>query len=374
MSTQKPSVLALTDAQGRAAPETSGLPATSGLPVGGDLSVLRRQVQEIIDEVLADTSPASAEVREQLSRHVDAHPDQPEKALLEHLTSLRPEESVDGVADMPVPETPVPETPEPVSHPRLEAVLRDRMLMTAFQPIYDLVTGTVIGAEALTRFVSDGGDPADYWFAEAEDIGLRTDLEFAALESALTAALDLPPQLFVALKLSHAACLDPRLPALFDQSPVEPVRIVLEISGHFAADQNVCLDAVLASLRAEGMRLSIENTGSYFASVGHILRLRPEMIKLDRSLTAGIDQDTLRQELVAAEVEFARQIGAALTAQRIETADELAAVKALGITVGEGYHLGRPSVQPRDWAAWGKAAGSLTHPGSRGRAIRSGKR
>lgn len=105
--------------------------------------------------------------------------------------------------------------------------------MTAFQPVFDLTTSTVVGAEALTRFVSDSGDPADYWFAEAEDSGLRTDLEFAALESGLEAALKLPAHLFVALKLSDEVCLDPRLPGLFEQTPLAPARVILEVSGKF---------------------------------------------------------------------------------------------------------------------------------------------
>ncbi|MCZ9882343.1 EAL domain-containing protein [Arthrobacter sp. B2a2-09] len=358
MSTRKPS---LTNAGMRASPETVEPPLQQ-------LRGLRRQVLEIIDEVLGDSSQATDAVREQLRQHIAAHPGRPEEALLEHLSSLRSEQP-ESQGD-PTPQA----EPEP-QHPsssRLEAALRDRMLMTAFQPVFDLTTATVVGAEALTRFVSDSGDPADFWFAEAEDTGLRTDLEFAALESGLTAAVKLPPQLFVTLKLSEAVCLDPRLPVLFNQTPVAPARVILEISGSFPQDHAASLDAVVGPLRSAGVRLSIENTGSFFAGVSHILRLKPEMIKLDRSLTAGLNRDPLRQELVEAEVRFAREIGAALTAQRIETKAELATLAGLGITVGQGYHLGRPSVQPREWATWGGRAGHLASPGGRARTRRTG--
>ncbi len=369
MSTQKPSFLALTAAAMRASPEVVE-------PPRDQLSGLRSQVLEIIDEVLADSSQATDAVREQLRRHVAAHPGRPEEALLEHLSSLRTQQPGTSVPDTTAPASPAgEENSDSSQHPgnqRLEAVLRDHMLMTAFQPVFDLTAATVVGAEALTRFVSDGGDPADYWFAEAEDTGLRTDLEFAALESALSAALDLPPQLFVALKLSDAVCLDPRLPALFDQTSVALDRVILEISGHFPPDQAASLDAAVGPLRSAGVRLSIENTGSYVAAVRHILlRLKPEMIKLDPRLTAGLDQDSLRQEIVEAEVGFAREIGAVLTAQHIETTAELATVAGLGITVGEGYHLGRPSVQPSEWATWGGRAGHLVFPSGTGRAMRT---
>lgn len=376
MSTQKPSFLALTNAETQTGPETVDPPRVQ-------LRELRLQVLEIIDEVLADSSQATEAVREQLRRHIAAHPGRPEEAVLAHLSSLRQQQPDATVADPSAIEQTAVTQPSQVDgqdsdssehsgSARLEAVLRDRMLMTAFQPVFDLTTAQVVGAEALTRFVSDGGDPADYWFAEAEDTGLRTDLEFAALESGLVAAQDLPPQLFVALKLSDSVCLDPRLPSLFNQSPVAPARVVLEISGQFSLDQAASLDAVVSALRSAGVRLSIENTGSYSAAVRHIFRLKPDMIKLDRSLTAGLDQDPLRQELVEAEVGFAREIGAVLAAQRIETRAELAALAGLGITVGQGYHLGRPSVQPSEWATWGGRAGHLTFPGGSSRAMRTG--
>ncbi|GAA3310061.1 EAL domain-containing protein [Arthrobacter ramosus] len=365
MSTRKPS---LTNAEMRASPETVEPPLEQ-------LRGLRLQVLEIIDEVLSDSSQATDAVREQLRQHIAAHPGRPEEALLEHLSSLRSEQPAPhGEPDDPAPQGD-PDVQHPASQhpssPRLEAVLRDRMLMTAFQPVFDLARATVVGAEALTRFVSDSGDPADYWFAEAEDSGLRTDLEFAALESGLEAALKLPPHLFVALKLSPEVCLDPRLPVLFEQTPVAPDRVILEISGTFPQEQATSLDAAVAPLRSAGVRLSIENTGSFFAGASHILRLKPEMIKLDRNLTAALNMDPLRQELVEAEVVFAREIGAALTAQRIETKDELATLAGLGVSLGQGYHLGRPSVQPREWAKWRGRARHLASSGGRFRTTRT---
>ncbi|WP_442544893.1 EAL domain-containing protein [Arthrobacter sp. KN11-1C] len=363
MSTRKPSHFALTDAGLRASGETAERPLKQ-------LSGLRRQVLEIIDEVLGDSSQATDAVREQLRQHIAANPGRPEEALLAHLSELRSERPDPQDEPAAQGEQDEPESQHP-SSPRLEAVLRDHMLMTAFQPVFDLTTGTAVGAEALTRFVSDSGDPADFWFAEAEDSGLRTDLEFAALESGLEAALKLPPHLFVALKLSDEVCLDPRLPGLFEQSPVAPGRVILEVSGKFPQDQADSLDAAVAPLRSAGVRLSIENTGSFFAGASHILRLKPEMVKLERNLTAGLSLDALRQELVEAEVAFAREIGAVLTAQRIETKDELHTLTSLGVTLGQGYHLGRPSVQPREWAKWGGKGRHLASPGGRGRTAKS---
>lgn len=237
------------------------------------------------------------------------------------------------------------------SRSRIEAVLSDRTFLTAFQPIHELATGTVIGVEALARFVGDGGSP-EHWFSEAATVGLGADLEFAALESALTAAARLPAPLYVALNLSPATCLDPRLPGFLEQSGVAVSRIVLELTENLAVDEYTPLVTALAPLRQRGLRIAVDDAGSGFASMRHILHLRPEIIKLDRSLIAGIDDDAGQRALGAAMVEFAKQIGAHLVAEGIETDAELTAVTRLGMSAGQGYFLGRPSVYPRHWATW----------------------
>lgn len=112
---------------------------------------------------------------------------------------------------------------------------------------------------------------------------------------------------------------------------------------------------MLAPLRAQGLSIAVDDAGSGFASMRHVLHIRPDIIKLDRSHIAGIDDDEGQHALGAAMVEFARQIGASLIAEGIETPEELAAVAALGMTAGQGYLIGRPSIEPKDWARWSKS-------------------
>jgi EAL domain-containing protein (putative c-di-GMP-specific phosphodiesterase class I) len=210
----------------------------------------------------------------------------------------------------------------------------------------------VIGVEALARFVDDDGGSPEHWFSEAAIVGLAADLEFAALESALAAADRLPGHLYVALNLSPETCLDPRLPGFLEEAGVDLDRVVLELTENLAVAAYAPLVAALAPLRADGLRIAIDDAGAGFASMRHILHLRPDIIKLDRSLIAGIDKDPGQRALGAAMVEFAHQIQAALVAEGIETESELAAVTGLGMHAGQGYVLGRPSADPRKWAAW----------------------
>jgi EAL domain-containing protein (putative c-di-GMP-specific phosphodiesterase class I) len=92
--------------------------------------------------------------------------------------------------------------------------------------------------------------------------------------------------------------------------------------------------------------------GAGFASMRHVLQLKPELIKLDRYIIAGIDTDPGKRALGSAMVGFATGIGASLVAEGIETAAELAAATDLGMDAGQGYFLGKPSTNPQEWSQW----------------------
>jgi PAS domain S-box-containing protein len=249
-----------------------------------------------------------------------------------------------------------PETAQEAAAARSRATIRGiidgNRLLTAFQPIHRLVTGKIVGVEALTRFVSDDGANAEYWFNEAAAVGLAAELEIAALQTALVTAQELPSGIYVALNISPATCLDPRLPGILESSCVPLDRIILELTERLEVSEYGPLISALAPLRQLGLRVAVDDAGSGFASMRHVLHIRPDIIKLDRSLISGIDDDLGQRALGAALAEFARQIGATLVAEGIETQAELTAVTALGLTAGQGYFFGRPSVHPREWAAW----------------------
>lgn len=247
------------------------------------------------------------------------------------------------------------EAVDSLNREQLQLMLDQDMLLTAFQPIHSLASGRILGVEALTRFVDQDGAGTEFWFSEAAAVDMLCELEFAAMEKALVTAKGLPPDIYVALNVSPETCLDPRLPDLLRRSGLPPKRIVLELTERLEVSEYTPLLAVLAPLRQQGLRIAVDDAGSGFASMRHVLHIRPDIIKLDRSLIAGIDDDQGRQALGAALVEFARRIGAALIAEGIETPAELAAVTGLGMTAGQGYLIGRPSIHPKDWAVWSES-------------------
>ena len=90
------------------------------------------------------------------------------------------------------------------------------------------------------------------------------------------------------------------------------------------------------------MDLAVDDAGAGFASLRHILELRPAFVKLDRSLISGLEADDVRQAMIVALRHFARATGCLLVAEGIETDAELTALRALDIQLGQGYLLGRP--------------------------------
>ena len=96
----------------------------------------------------------------------------------------------------------------------------------------------------------------------------------------------------------------------------------------------------------------MDDTGAGYASFAHVLRLRPDVIKLDRSLLADIDHDAARRAFVTAVVLMALELGARVTAEGVETAAELDTLAALGVDTVQGFLLARPSTDPAVWARW----------------------
>jgi EAL domain-containing protein (putative c-di-GMP-specific phosphodiesterase class I) len=185
-----------------------------------------------------------------------------------------------------------------------------------------------------------------------------------ALQAAVAAAEDLPRHLGVALNLSPAVCLDPRLPGFLEHSTLEPARIMLELTEPLQSGELDPLLGVLAVLRSYGMGLAVEEAGADASSMRHIRFLHPDVIKVGRSLVADIDADPSRQYLVADLVEFGRRTGASLAAVGIETAAELAVLTRLSVTAGQGHLLGRPTISVKEWASWaGPGAGAQSAHG-----------
>jgi EAL domain-containing protein (putative c-di-GMP-specific phosphodiesterase class I)/DNA-binding response OmpR family regulator len=224
---------------------------------------------------------------------------------------------------------------------RLGQQLAVRAFHAVFQPIVDLETRSVVGHEALTRF--DDGTPPDVRFADAARLGLGDEFELAALETALAEASSLPAGTFLSLNLSPAVALASG-DRLRDMLSGVDRTIVIELTEHVAiADYKLLRD----SIKSLGdVQIAVDDAGAGYASLRHILELRPAFAKLDISLVRGIDGDDLRQAMAAGMQYYALRTGCRLVAEGVETELEASALQALGIELGQGYLFGRPERLP----------------------------
>jgi EAL domain-containing protein (putative c-di-GMP-specific phosphodiesterase class I) len=227
---------------------------------------------------------------------------------------------------------------------RVRMAFEYRRLVAVYQPIVDLRTGATRGYEALSRFQLDPLRPPDQWFAEADAAGLGPELEMHAIRSAIKSRHRLPTGTYLSVNVSPKTLLSQAFAALLQSLDGEP--LVVEVTEHSAVEDYDELKRAIDQFRARGVRLAIDDLGTGFASFMHIVKLLPEFMKLDLSLTRDIEADAVKQALTAALVGFASQIGAHLIAEGVETVEEMQTLKALGVECAQGYYLGAPAPPP----------------------------
>jgi EAL domain-containing protein (putative c-di-GMP-specific phosphodiesterase class I)/FixJ family two-component response regulator len=221
----------------------------------------------------------------------------------------------------------------------IQRVLDSDALRIVFQPIAQLSSNDVVGYEALARFDQQPFQAPNVWFAEATEVGLGVELELAAIRKALNELSLLPIGAFLTLNVSPTTAMTSELAeALMPHSNL----LVLEITEHAQVEDYDELLGALGWLRTAGVRIAVDDAGAGYASLQHILRLCPDIIKLDITLVRDIDHDPIKRALAASLVAFGCDIGSKITAEGIETAAELETLVDLGVPWGQGYHLGRP--------------------------------
>lgn len=219
-----------------------------------------------------------------------------------------------------------------------EVIDRDSLAMV-YQPIVRLDDGAAAGVESLARFADRDSRTPDLWFAEAAGVGLGERLELLAVRQALKGMPYLPAGTYVAVNVSPETMLSPELHEIV--LAAAPGRIVVEVTEHSEVTDHDALRAAIARLQPHA-RIAIDDVGAGYSGLRRIVDLRPDILKLDISLTRDIDRDPARAALAEAMVSFAAGMGCEIVAEGIETAGEMQALRSLGVRYGQGYHLGRP--------------------------------
>ena len=223
----------------------------------------------------------------------------------------------------------------------LQRLIEPGSIRPVYQPIVRTTDLEPIGYEGLARFPHADGlssVPPDVTLAAADEIGMREDLEVACWSAMATAGS--PPAgrlLFVNISpgtLSH--------PGLLELADDLPSRLVIEITEQTEIANYARLREQLQPWIARGAQIAIDDAGAGYASLEHVVELRPDFLKLTRGLVADIDKDANRQALLRALGAFAREVGAVIVAEGVERPGELEILREAQIDYAQGWLFGRP--------------------------------
>jgi EAL domain-containing protein (putative c-di-GMP-specific phosphodiesterase class I) len=223
------------------------------------------------------------------------------------------------------------------------------------QPIVALTTGTVVGYEALARF-ADRTTPVSDLFERAWALGEGPAMEANALRAAL-ALSGRPAGAYLAVNVSPRAFESQLVREALDR---DLAGFMVEVTeAHYVP--TVQLKEIAAWLRERGARLAIDDVGTGYADLERLIVLRPDLIKLDRSLTMQLPVDAVTRLMVESLVQFAARSGAAVCAEGIEDAAQLEVVAELDITYGQGFLFGTPRAAWSSVSNEARAAAAIVH-------------
>jgi len=219
----------------------------------------------------------------------------------------------------------------------IDTVLKRRLYWPVFQPIRDLPTGEIQGYEGLSRF--DAPVSTAHLFHQAVILNRLRDLEIATLKATIDASQSLPPDCWLSVNSSPHLLTDTETLSRILGATKRPT--VIELSEHELVTDYESISAALGRL-GPSYSLAVDDAGAGFASLRHILELRPAYVKLDLALVQGLAEDATRRALVAAMVHFAAEAGFTLIAEGVESKADLRALRVLGVHMGQGFLLGKP--------------------------------
>ncbi len=234
----------------------------------------------------------------------------------------------------------------------IEQALSDSMQMADidlhFQPIFNLKDGLSAGFEALARWDHPelGTISPMEFVVAAERCGLATKLTIHLFNQALKTASKWPEHVRLSFNLSGSGLgtsnLDTILPEILRQMNFCPSRLSVEVTETALLSNTEVAQAMLGRLRDIGVRIVLDDFGAGYASIGYLQTMQFDGIKLDGSLIRNITTDEKSRNLLIGVLHLCQSIKASVTAEMVESPEQLALLKALPIDFVQGYLLGGP--------------------------------
>ncbi len=265
------------------------------------------------------------------------------------------------------------------------AMERDELTLH-YQPLIDLATGALVGLEALVRWDHPkyGMLPTADFIQLAEETALIIPLGLWALRQACHQArmweghAAVTPPLVMSVNLSARQFRQPSLVAevvrVLEETGLDPRRLELEITESVVTKNSSETIRTLRALRELGVYLAIDDFGTGYSSLSYLRELAVDTLKIDRTFVAGLDREAGSLAIVRAVTTLAHDLGMTVTAEGIETAEQWASLRDLGVDRGQGYYFARPRPGEAIGDLLAGAVTSFTPPPARSPNGRSGLR
>ncbi|KOY84181.1 EAL domain-containing protein [Lysinibacillus macroides] len=241
----------------------------------------------------------------------------------------------------------------------LKQIIQRHDLQTYFQPIVDLQSQQTIGFEALNRPVSSKLFTSVDQFYEfvgqtdcvflfecfCRNLSLQRFKERLSekwKDRSFLVFLNIHPNVLIDKKYHSGETLQ-----LLKELGIKPQQVVFELTERSAVVDFVEFERVLSHYRSQGYRIAVDDVGSGYNSLKTLIYLKPEFIKLDRSLIQFIDKNREQQQLVSLLMEYAEQANTKIIAEGIERHEELEYLSRIGIHYAQGYAIGKPAEEIR---------------------------
>jgi diguanylate cyclase (GGDEF)-like protein len=222
---------------------------------------------------------------------------------------------------------------------------RGKHVVTVKQPIFRLDDDSPIGYEFLSRYSNGTFEMPDNFFRLCAERNVLTLVDHACLRASIQAAQQLPPYVRFHLNIFPTTLLAIPVEHLLDlfPNPIPADTFCLEISEQQIIGHPTYLVPAVQALREAGVLIAIDDVGFGSSCLESLVLLEPDILKIDKQCVIGIDEDPSRVEHLRRYVRIARSLGCQVVAEGIETPEELAIVKSLGIEYGQGYLWGKPA-------------------------------
>jgi len=233
------------------------------------------------------------------------------------------------------------------------AITREELTLQ-YQPIVELATSRVIGAEALVRWWR--GDEAvspRAFLTVAEDSGLINQLGEWVLRKACAQGAawreeswDVGVSVNIGLRQLNAPQFSAQVAAALAETGLSPSALTIEVSERMLVEDAGLIGDRLAELRDLGVKLAIDDFGTGYASLAHLRQLPADIIKIDPSFVSGLGDDPVLTLLTKTIVQVGRDLGMQVVAEGIEQPRQLAELKEMGCGYGQGFLVARPMAAP----------------------------